>query len=113
MSVNIFLTDISYGWCISYGGSVLFSITLSVLLFFVHMESLYLLWSEDGGTPGHVLLRLAPQPPVDRGPVPVDHRGAAVRHDQNGFAYLGDLVAIVDRGMRNWMVVHDVAGIVA
>ena len=35
VSVNIFLADASYGWCISYGGSVLFSVALIVLLLFV------------------------------------------------------------------------------
>ena len=39
VSVNIFLTTISYGWCISYGDSVL---TLAVFLIFAP-ESLYFL----------------------------------------------------------------------
>ena len=34
-SVNIFLTNISYGWRISYGSNVFLSVMLIVLLFFV------------------------------------------------------------------------------
>ena len=34
-------------------------------------------------------------------------------YDQDGFAYLGELVAFVDGGMRNWTFAHGVAGIVA
>ena len=34
-SINIFLTDIFYGWRISLGGNVIFSVMLIVLLFFM------------------------------------------------------------------------------
>ena len=34
-SLNIFLTNISYAWRISYGGNVRFSVMIIVLLFFM------------------------------------------------------------------------------
>ena len=34
-------------------------------------------------------------------------------YDRDNFAYLGELVAFVDGGIRNWPLAHGVAGIVA